>query len=84
MAKWAWPGDDVAGPGQDERHVIQQPPVIGPVLAVMIIAEVGDVTRIKNACQLASWAGSPAPVPRPQHGSSHSLVWLPFRAARER
>ena len=37
--------------------VIQQLPGIGPVLAAIIIAEIGDVTRFKNAAQLCSWAG---------------------------
>ena len=38
-------------------QVIQQLPGIGPVLAAVIIAEIGDVTRFKNAGQLCSWAG---------------------------
>ena len=37
--------------------VIQQLPGIGPVLAAVITAEIGDVTRFKNAGQLCSWAG---------------------------
>ena len=37
--------------------VIQQLPGIGPVLAAVIIAEIGDVTRFKTAAQLCSWAG---------------------------
>ena len=36
---------------------IQQLPGIGPVLAAVITAEIGDVTRFKNAGQLCSWAG---------------------------
>ena len=38
-------------------QVIQQLPGIGPVLAAVIIAETGDVTRFKTAAQLCSWAG---------------------------
>jgi transposase len=38
-------------------RVIQQLPGIGPVLAAVIIAEIGDVTRFRTAAQLASWAG---------------------------
>jgi len=38
-------------------QVIQQLPGIGPVLAAVIIAEIGEVTRFKNAGQLCSWAG---------------------------
>ena len=38
-------------------QVIQQLPGIGPVLAAVITAEIGDVTRFKNPGQLCSWAG---------------------------
>ena len=38
-------------------QVIQQLPGIGPVLAAVIVAEIGDVTRFRNPGQLASWAG---------------------------
>jgi transposase len=38
-------------------QVIQQLPGIGPVLAAVIIAEIGDVTRFRNPGQLCSWAG---------------------------
>jgi transposase len=38
-------------------RVIQQLPGIGPVLAAVIIAEIGDVTRFRTPGQLASWAG---------------------------
>ena len=38
-------------------QVIQQLPGIGPVLAAVIVAEIGDVTRFRSAGQLASWAG---------------------------
>jgi transposase len=37
--------------------VIQQLPGIGPVLAAIIIAEIGDVTRFRTAARLCSWAG---------------------------
>ena len=47
-------------------QVIQQLPGIGPVLAAVIIAEIGDVTRFKTAAQLCSWAGL---TPRPVAGS---------------
>ena len=43
--------------GDRGYQVIQQLPGIGPVLAAVIIAEIGDVTRFKNAGQLCSWAG---------------------------
>jgi transposase len=38
-------------------QVIQQLPGIGPVLAAVIVAEIGDVTRFGTAAQLCSWAG---------------------------
>jgi len=38
-------------------RVIQRLPGIGPVLAAVIIAEIGDVTRFRTAAQLSSWAG---------------------------
>ena len=43
--------------GHRGYQVIQQLPGIGPVLAAVIVAEIGDVTRFKNAGQLCSWAG---------------------------
>ena len=38
-------------------RVIQQLPGIGPVLAAVITAEIGDVHRFRTAAQLCSWAG---------------------------
>jgi len=43
--------------GHRGYQVIQQLPGIGPVLAAVIIAEIGDVTRFRNPGQLCSWAG---------------------------
>jgi transposase len=43
--------------GHPGYRVIQQLPGIGPVLAAVIIAEIGDVTRFRTPGQLASWAG---------------------------
>jgi transposase len=43
--------------GDRGYQVIQQLPGIGPVLAAVIVAEIGDVTRFGNAGQLCSWAG---------------------------
>ena len=48
-------GDLLAG--DRGYQVIQQLPGIGPVLAAVIIAEIGDVHRFKTAAQLCSWAG---------------------------
>ena len=43
--------------GDRGYQVIQQLPGIGPVLAAVITAEIGDVTRFRTAAQLCSWAG---------------------------
>ena len=42
--------------GHRGYQVIQQLPGIGPVLAAVITAEIGDVIRFKNPGQLCSWA----------------------------
>ena len=55
--------------GDRGYQVIQQLPGIGPVLAAVIIAEIGDVTRFKNAAQLCSWAGL-----TPRHRESDTKV----------
>jgi transposase len=44
-------------------------PGIGPVLAAVITAEIGDVTRFKGPAQLASWAGL-----TPRHRESDTKV----------
>ena len=43
--------------GDRGYQAIQQLPGIGPVLAAVIVAEIGDVTRFRTPAQLASWAG---------------------------
>jgi len=43
--------------GDRGYRVIQQLPGIGPVLAAVIVAEIGEVTRFHSAAQLCSWAG---------------------------
>ena len=43
--------------GDRGYQVIQQLPGIGPVLAAVVAAAIGDVTRFQNAGQLCSWAG---------------------------
>ena len=55
--------------GDRGYQVIQQLPGIGPVLAAVIIAEIGDVTRFRNAGQLCSWAGL-----TPRHRESDTRV----------
>jgi transposase len=53
------PGEVIADllAGDRSYHVIQQLPGIGPVLAAVITAEIGDVTRFGTAARLCSWAG---------------------------
>ena len=55
--------------GDRGYQVIQQLPGIGPVLGAVIVAEIGDVTRFKNAGQLCSWAGL-----TPRHRESDTKV----------
>src|SRR5439155_5640792 len=49
--------------------VIQQLPGIGPVLAAVIVAEIGEVSRFGSAAQLCSWAGL-----TPRHRESDTKV----------
>jgi hypothetical protein len=51
---------------------LQAIPGVGPVLAAIFVAEIGDIHRFASAPQLCSWAGltpSPTPpwLPRPDH-----------------
>ncbi len=55
--------------GDRGYQVIQQLPGIGPVLAAVIIAEIGDVTRFSNAGQLCSQSGL-----TPRHRESDTKV----------
>jgi transposase len=55
--------------GHAGYRVIQRLPGIGPVLAAVIIAEIGDVTRFPTAAQLSSWAGL-----TPRHRESDTRV----------
>ena len=48
---------------------VQQLPGVGPILAAVFVAEVGDVTRFTKATQLASWAGL-----TPKHHESDTHV----------
>lgn len=50
-------------------QAIQQVPGIGPVLAAVFVAEVGDVGRFTGPAQLCSWAGL-----TPRHRESDSVV----------
>src|SRR5206468_8398278 len=50
-------------------HAIQQLPGIGPTLAAVFVAEIGDVHRFAGAPQLCSWAGL-----TPRHRESDTTV----------
>ena len=55
--------------GDRGYQMIQQPPGIGPVLAAVITAEIGDIAGLKNAGQRCSWAGL-----TPRHRESDTKV----------
>jgi transposase len=38
-------------------RAIQAIPGVGPILAAVFVAEIGDISRFATAAQLASWAG---------------------------
>src|SRR4029077_1511119 len=59
-------GKLVADPGYT---AVQQLPGIGPILAAVFLAEIGDVTRFAKPGQLASWAGL-----TPKHHESDTHV----------
>ncbi|MGD9531548.1 MAG: IS110 family transposase [Dehalococcoidia bacterium] len=48
---------------------IQQVPGVGPVLAAVFVAEIGDIARFAGPAQLASWAGL-----TPRHHESDTTV----------
>jgi transposase len=50
-------------------RVIQQLPGVGPVLAAVMVAEIGEVTRFTSARHLCSWAGL-----TPKHRESDTRV----------
>jgi transposase len=50
-------------------QAIQAVPGVGPVLAAVFVAEIGDVTRFDRPQQLCSWAGM-----TPRHRESHTKV----------
>jgi transposase len=56
----------VADPGY---RAVQQIPGVGPVLAAVFVAEIGDVHRFPGPAQLASWAGL-----TPKHHESDTHV----------
>jgi transposase len=53
----------------DGYHAIQALPGIGPVLAAVLVAEIGDITRFAAPARLCSWAGL-----TPRHRESDTTV----------
>jgi transposase len=49
-------------------RAIQAIPGVGPVLAAVFVAEIGDVSRFDNAARLSSWAGL---TPRHRESDTH-------------
>jgi transposase len=50
-------------------HAVQAIPGVGPVLAAIFVAEIGDVSRFTSARHLCSWAGL-----TPKHDESDKVV----------
>jgi transposase len=50
-------------------EAIQQIPGIGPTIAAILLAEIGDVTRFRSAAHLASWCGL-----TPRHRESDTTI----------
>jgi transposase len=71
----------VAGPGPRVK-VLTQLPGIGPFTALVILAEIGEVSRFGSARKLASWAGLTPTVRGSDrvahygHISKEGSVWL--------
>jgi transposase len=59
----------VALAGDPGFAAVQQVPGVGPVLAAIFVAEIGDVHRFASAARLASWAGL-----TPRHRESDTVV----------
>ena len=55
--------------GDRGYRAIQQINGIGPTMAAILVAEIGDVTRFRNAAALCSWAGL-----TPKHHESDTTV----------
>jgi transposase len=53
----------------DGYHAVQALPGIGPVLAAVLVAEIGDITRFPGPARLCSWAGL-----TPRHRQSDAKV----------
>jgi transposase len=53
----------------DGYHAVQALPGIGPVLAAVLVAEIGDITRFPAPARLCSWAGL-----TPRHRESDTTV----------
>jgi transposase len=54
--------------GHPGYGAVQQIPGVGPVLAAIFVAEIGDITRFPGPAQLCSWAGL---TPRHRESDTH-------------
>lgn len=50
-------------------HAVQQLPGVGPIIAAILVAEIGDVHRFSSAAHLASWCGL-----TPRHHESDTTI----------
>ena len=50
-------------------RAVQKVPGVGPILAAIFVAEIGDVTRFASPAHLSSWAGL-----TPKHRESDTVV----------
>ena len=78
-----WIGRSASAPGPGPRvKVLTQLPGVGPFTALVILAEVGDISRFGSARKLASWAGLTPTVRGSDrvahygHISKQGSVWL--------
>jgi transposase len=55
--------------GHPGYRALQQIPGVGPILAAVFVAEIGDIARFPGPAQLASWAGL-----TPKHHESDTTV----------
>jgi transposase len=67
------PGDLLDG--HQGYHAIRALPGIGPVLAAVIVAGIGDIRRFPGPGQLCSWAGLTPATASPTSRSSAGTLW---------
>ena len=80
----AGPGAEIRGHARSDPrvNVLTQLPGVGPFTALVLLAEIGDITRFASARKLASWAGLTPTVRgsdrtvRHGHISRQGSVWV--------